>query len=171
MVMDRAQSRGRETTAAASGALLPSALAETLRREAEAAWPRECCGLLLGAPSTHESVTLASVPRIVRTVPASNVATDPLRHFEIDPAVLIAAHRAARHGGPRVLGYYHSHPSGIAAPSATDKAQAAGDGSIWAIIACAAAPGAGGSATAGDIRLWADRPDGFVALSSPRAEG
>ena len=51
------------------------------------------------------------------------------------PAALIAAYRSAREGGRQVLGHYHSHPSGVAAPSATDAACASPDGSLWLIVA------------------------------------
>ncbi|MEE2740146.1 MAG: M67 family metallopeptidase [Pseudomonadota bacterium] len=100
----------------------------------------EVCGLLLG-----------SAERIDAICPAANVAPDPSRHFELDPAVLIAAHRAARDGGPAVIGHYHSHPSGVAVPSATDAACAAPDGTLWLIVADGAArlwipgPGEGGA--------------------------
>ncbi|WP_333836525.1 Mov34/MPN/PAD-1 family protein [Novosphingobium sp.] len=113
-----------------------------------AAHPCEACGLLLG----HGS-------HIAQAIPTANVAPDPLRHFEIDPAALIAAHRAARAGGPQVLGYFHSHPNGLARPSATDQAQAAGDGRIWAIVA------------QGAVTLWCDAPSGFAALSYRVADG
>jgi proteasome lid subunit RPN8/RPN11 len=83
----------------------------------------EICGLLLGGSG-----------RIDAIAPAANVAPDPARHFELDPAVLIAAHRAARKDGPAIIGHYHSHPSGVAEPSATDAACAAPDGSLWLII-------------------------------------
>jgi proteasome lid subunit RPN8/RPN11 len=95
-----------------------------------AAEAHEVCGLLLGTD------------RIEAILPAANVAPDPARHFELDPAVLIAAHRAARTGGLPILGHYHSHPSGVAAPSATDAACARPDGSLWLIV--------GGD----DVRLW-----------------
>lgn len=112
-------------------------------REAAAAHPLECCGLLLG----HGEAIAAAVP-------AANVADDPARRFAIDPAALIAAHRAARGGGPQVLGYYHSHPTGDARPSATDRAEAAGDGRVWAIVA------------GGAIRWWRDEAEGgLVQLS------
>ena len=84
----------------------------------------EVCGLLLGA-----GMRVARVERCV------NVAADPARRFEIDPARLIAAHRAARGGGMGVIGHYHSHPSGDAAPSPRDAADAAPDGSIWIVVA------------------------------------
>ncbi|MDR7101842.1 M67 family metallopeptidase [Croceicoccus sp. BE223] len=92
--------------------------------EAAAAHPRECCGIMLGRDGVVEAV-----------VPCDNVHPLPEHHFEIDPAALIAAHRAARGDGPDILGYYHSHPSGFAEPSATDAAMAAGDGRFWAIVA------------------------------------
>jgi proteasome lid subunit RPN8/RPN11 len=86
-------------------------------------------------------------------VPAANVAPDPLRHFEIDPAALIAAHRAARSGALPVVGYYHSHPTGHPVPSATDCEHAASDGSVWAIVAD------------GAVAFWRDGASGFEALS------
>jgi hypothetical protein len=67
---------------------LTSGALATLLEEATMAHPRECCGLLLGQGA-----------RIERAVPAANVHPDPERHFEIDPAALIAAHRAARAAG------------------------------------------------------------------------
>lgn len=123
------------------------AMAEMLRAT-DAAAPYEACGLLLGAG------------RHVRTaIPCANVADDPARHFEIAPASLIAAHRAARAGGPQVVGYFHSHPNGLARPSATDRASAAGDGRVWAIVARRR------------ITLWKDAPSGFEPLSYDTVEG
>lgn len=118
---------------------------ESLRAEAEAAHPDECCGLLLGGPG--ESA------RIERVVPAENVAGDRRRAFEIDPGALIAAFRAEREGGPVVIGYYHSHPLGSAEPSAQDRAQAPRDGRIWAIVA------------GGEVRFWREADSGFEPLS------
>ena len=68
------------------------------------------------------------------------------------PQALIDAHRAARDGDLQVLGYYHSHPNGLAEPSATDRAIAAPDGSVWAIIA------------AERISFWRSGDAGFEAL-------
>lgn len=90
-------------------------------RAAAAASRDEICGLLLGDPADARA--------------CRNVHAQPARHFEIDPAELLRAHRAARGGGPRVIGCYHSHPSGNAAPSATDAANANPDGTIWLIVA------------------------------------
>ena len=92
-------------------------------REAAADSPHaEICGLLFGACN-----------RIEAAVPAANVAAHPARTFEIDPAALIAAHRAERAGGARLIGHYHSHPGGSAHPSATDAAMAE-PGRLWLIL-------------------------------------
>lgn len=88
-----------------------------------AATDEEICGLLLGEDGHVRAIR-----------PAMNVAADKRRHFELDPSVLLAAHRTARAGGPKILGHYHSHPSGHAAPSATDAASARPDGSLWLIV-------------------------------------
>jgi len=102
---------------------ISSCVIALIQQAAAEAAPLEACGLLFGA----DGVERASV--------AANVADDPARRFEIDPAALIAALRAEREGGDKVIGYWHSHPSGDATPSATDAAMAAADGKIWVIVA------------------------------------
>ena len=109
--------------------------------EANRTHPRECCGILVGAPG-----------RITGAIAAANVHLSPETHFEIDPQALINAHRAARGGRPRIVGYYHSHPNGLARPSATDAEQSAGDGAVWAIIA------------AGRVTFWRAGAGTFTAL-------
>jgi desampylase len=84
----------------------------------------EACGLLLGRGL-----------EITDIAPAANIARAANTAFEIDPVVLIAAHRAQRLGGPDVIGHYHSHPNGRAMPSETDARMATDDGSIWIVIA------------------------------------
>lgn len=125
-----------------ASSVIATVIAETAR-----AAPAECCGLLLGGETIEQAQ------------PAANVAADPLRHFEIDPQALICAHRAARGGGPQVLGYYHSHPTGHPVPSPTDCEHSAGDGRVWAIVAD------------GAVGFWADGPTGFAALSYAVVDG
>lgn len=120
----------------------------TMLAAAHQAAPHEACGLLLGTAAHIESA-----------VSTTNVARDRARHFEIDPAALIIAHRAARDGsGAQVIGYFHSHPNGLARPSATDEASAARDGRVWVIVA---ATNDGADA----ITCWRDGADGFEPLS------
>lgn len=115
---------------------------DAIAAAANRAAPHEACGLLLGRGW-----------RIDRADETANVAPDPRRHFEIDPAVLIAAHKAERAGGARLIGYFHSHPSGLPEPSAIDKAQAARDGRVWAIATPDGKIGWFASEAAGFVRL------------------
>ena len=125
----------------------PSAHAAILEAARET-YPQEACGLLLGQGRHIETAK-----------PAANIHPEPTRHFEIDPAALIAAHKAARAGGPQVLGYFHSLPNGLARPSNTDAAMASGDCRIWAIAA------------AGTVTMWRDAPSGFEPLSYALKDG
>ena len=103
--------------------VIATGLVERCRRLADVHSDEEVCGLLLGAAG-----------RIDAILPAANVAADPATAFEVDPRVLLAAHRASRQGGPAILGCFHSHPTGAATPSATDAA-AAMPVQLWLILA------------------------------------
>ena len=73
--------------------------------------------------------------RVERLERTKNVAHDRAREFEIDPSALIAAEKHFRQGGLPVLGYFHSHPNGLARPSAKDVQMAVAGERIWLIIA------------------------------------
>jgi len=122
------------------------AVFEALLADARATPGFERCGLLIGRGD-----------RIAEVWPVRNVHPEPARHFELDPAALFAALRAARSGGPEVIGHYHFHPTGDCRPSATDRAAALGDDRLWLIIS---AEGWG---------LWRSVSDGdsvaFVAIA------
>ncbi|GHC82481.1 Mov34/MPN/PAD-1 family protein [Novosphingobium pokkalii] len=137
-----------EGAGAAPGITITANAQATMLAAAHRAHPREACGLLLGEAN-----------HIALAQECTNVAPDPLHHFEIDPVALIAAHRAARAGAPQVLGYFHSHPNGLTRPSATDSAQAAGDRRTWAIVA------------QGKVTIWRDTPSVFQALSYRVTDG
>ena len=121
---------------------ISSTLLARLLTDAKNSPEAEVCGLLFGSEA-----------RIEAAEACANVAAEPARAFEIDPAALFAAHRRMRGGGARVIGHYHSHPSGEAVPSARDAAQAMGDGALWLIL------------TAREARLWrTDRAGAFEAV-------
>jgi proteasome lid subunit RPN8/RPN11 len=94
----------------------------------EAAYPAEGCGLLLG----HVRAALIEV---VEAVASINVAPDPRRSFEIDPALRLRLQRRSREDGAApVIGLYHGHPDMAASPSAADLAGAWEAGLIWMIL-------------------------------------
>ena len=131
-----------------SDLIVTRAVLEAVREAAASAAPEEACGLLLGVNGVVNDARRCG-----------NMASDPRRFFELDPVALIAAHRAARRGAAQIIGYFHSHPTGVAEPSAEDQRQASGDGKVWAITAQA------------EVRFWRDGPQGFVALSYALADG
>lgn len=120
-------------------AVISSAVLDGIRRKSADCAPAEACGLLFGEGDA-----------ITGWQAAENVADMPETRFEIDPAALFAALRRERAGGPKIVGYWHSHPSGNADPSATDAAMAAPDGKLWLIAA------------GNEVRLWRAVESGAV---------
>lgn len=73
---------------------------ETMLSHAEATYPKECCGVLLGSEQqVREAVALA------------NVYSGPQEDFFVmDPRDLSRVDERARSSGMEVLGIFHSHP-------------------------------------------------------------
>jgi proteasome lid subunit RPN8/RPN11 len=136
---------------------LSRTLAQAIQSETQSADRHECCGLLLGD---------RAVLRIDAILPAANVAADPLHRFEIDPATLLAAHKAARAGGPQIVGHYHSHPGGEPVPSATDAAMAQGDDEIWLVVGAEGAMRAWRASRQGALHSRFDPLEIFLSAES-----
>ena len=99
---------------------------DAVREAARAAAPQEACGLLLGR---HESTRVV----LSACVPSQNIAADPIRRFEVNPAVRLRVQRETRDGGEAMVGLYHSHPAGTAVPSAMDRECLYEPGLVWLI--------------------------------------
>ena len=89
---------------------------KAIKAHAEADYPHECGGLLLG----HLAIDNAKT--VVETLPMENTADVETRHDRvlIDPRALMLANKNAREKGLDVIGYYHSHPDDEAVPSQFD---------------------------------------------------
>ncbi len=96
---------------------------------AKSGLPRESCGIILGA-QTDDGWRASGIEESRNVAPQ-----DRTDRFEIDPALLLSTQKAARVGGPRMIGVYHSHPNGAAEPSQTDMAAAWQTGMVWLITA------------------------------------
>ena len=94
---------------------------------AEAAFPQECCGLLSGREAD-------GVIRIDGVHESENLAAEPDRRFEVDPALRLGLQRTLRGDGRRVVGIYHSHPDGPAQPSPRDLAAAWEPDLLWLVV-------------------------------------
>lgn len=107
---------------------IPPDLLERIACAAEAAWPTECCGLVVGNGPPGRL-------RVHEIVPAANLLADTFDRFELDPAMRLKTEKKLRGGPFRVIGHYHSHPDGSPLPSAEDLARAWEPGMVWLIAA------------------------------------
>lgn len=101
--------------------VLPADLARAMARLAEAAAPREACGLLLGDGG-----------RIAGLAPSPNLATG-VDAFEIDAGLHLRLARQGRFTARAVMGVWHSHPRSAAVPSPRDIAGAWDETLVWLI--------------------------------------
>jgi proteasome lid subunit RPN8/RPN11 len=99
---------------------------------AEAAHPEEACALLIGRRGLGLNF------RVSRVEVSPNVAADKARRFEIDPGLRIGLERELRGQAEQVIGVWHSHPNGLAEPSAADAAMIYEPDLVWLITAVVA---------------------------------
>lgn len=102
---------------------IASSFVERILQATSACPDKEICGLLIGKANS-----------VIEIRPMKNKAAHPERFFEMEEADLIRSHREARERGLKVIGHYHSHPSGNCRPSHWDAALAH-DGQYWLIAA------------------------------------
>lgn len=88
---------------------------DSIRKHGEAAFPYECCGLLLGRLENGDKF-------LEELYPVSNAWEENAQHhrFLISPDRLIEGENYARRKNLEVLGFYHSHPEAEARPSSFD---------------------------------------------------
>jgi proteasome lid subunit RPN8/RPN11 len=90
-----------------------------MRQHAEAVYPEEACGGLLGRPGNGEEV------EVVEAAPVTNVREhERRRRYLIGPEDVLHLERRAAAAGLQVVGYYHSHPDAPPLPSAFDREHA-----------------------------------------------
>jgi proteasome lid subunit RPN8/RPN11 len=83
---------------------------------AQAAYPNECCGAMLGAlGAIGDEKTVRIALRLENAYSGAHAA-----HYELRPEDLLRADREARSQGLDLIGIYHSHPDCDAYFSETD---------------------------------------------------
>ena len=136
-------------------------LAERIRMEAEAAWPEECCGLLVGNDGDG-GVTVS------RLAASPNVADREARRskkdsFEVDPEIRFRLMRQLEGSGERIVGHYHSHPGRPARPSERDIEMAFEPELVWLIVGVE-------DGKAGKITAWRLDRDSLAAQAVELAQ-
>jgi proteasome lid subunit RPN8/RPN11 len=88
---------------------------QVMLQHAREAYPRECCGILLGVEQPDGERIVSSA------FPCRNgYEGDQSDRFQIDPRDQVRANLKSRSEGTDVLGFFHSHPDCDAYFSATD---------------------------------------------------
>jgi len=114
---------------------LPLALLKSIADAAESAYPKECCGLLIGRDDGAGALV------VTRIVESDNLAAgDAFDRFEVDPQLRFNVMReldGETDGGQprhRIIGHYHSHPNHPAQPSEHDLDMAFEPDLVWLIV-------------------------------------
>ena len=130
---------------------LGAGLYEEIVRHADAQYPRECCGLLVGRIVDGGRTRVVEV-----TWPVENTFEDEGEHYHrmsIDPLDYARAERTHAPRGLGVVGNYHSHPDHPAVPSRFDLEHLA----PWPTMSYIVVSVLKGKAA--DVRSWELEPD------------
>lgn len=87
---------------------------QTMVAHAQAAYPNECCGAMLGTIDGGQKLVRVATPL------ENSYQGEQNQRYELRPEDLLAADRAARERKMDLIGIYHSHPDCGAYFSQTD---------------------------------------------------
>jgi proteasome lid subunit RPN8/RPN11 len=94
---------------------IPEDLRARIDESASAAYPEECCGVLIGREKGESK-------QVIFILETDNIHSDnKARRFMIGPDDIIRAERIAREKHAEIIGFYHSHPDHAAVPSEHDR--------------------------------------------------
>lgn len=129
-----------------SGVRLASGVGEGIGAHAEAAYPEECCGGVLGRAGRAGGV------EVCRAIPVENGwPGERGGRYRIGADTVRALEAIATREGVELIGFYHSHPDAAAVPSALDLELA------WPWYTYLIVPV--GLGRAGEVRGWRLRED------------
>ena len=103
-------------------------LRQQMREFAQATYPFEGCGILVGRPGSAAEVTEVRAGRNLRG--PDDRARD---RYVLDPADIMAAQRDADAAGLDIVGFWHTHPDHPSRPSQYD-ADHAWPGYVYVIL-------------------------------------
>jgi proteasome lid subunit RPN8/RPN11 len=93
--------------------VLEQAALARLKELAEGAYPKECCGALLGRRQGDRRLA-------AQVLPLENAAREAHRAFAVSDHDLLRAEDIAWLRGLEIVGFFHSHPDGESHPSQAD---------------------------------------------------
>jgi len=87
---------------------------QVMLRHAEATFPNECCGAMIGSADGDAKLVRQALP-----LENAHIGSQATR-YELRPEDLLKAEKAARSSGMDLIGIFHSHPDHDAYFSETD---------------------------------------------------
>jgi len=109
---------------------IPQPLLTSITEAAEAAYPLECCGLLVGRGEAAGDV------RVTRVEPSPNRSEgDQRKSFLVDSKIQFDLMRELDDGPEHIIGNFHSHPDHPARPSDHDLQSVFYPEHVWIIVA------------------------------------
>jgi proteasome lid subunit RPN8/RPN11 len=93
---------------------------------AEAIYPEECCGILLGKLNRDRDKVVIEVIPTINTWETSSDEISRTKHsrYIIPPQEIFQAQKRAESLEIEIIGFFHSHPNTVAVPSECDREQA-----------------------------------------------
>jgi desampylase len=144
---------------AAAGVTISDTIRAKIAAALLAVYPEEGCGALIGRSTAGGFVVddAEALPNVSKTRAGDR--------YEVDPRALAALERRLAGSGRAIIGFFHSHPSGVARPSSVDLETARGVFEfaqtfyLYAIMAVE-------QGAAGELTFWQlnERRDGFDGL-------
>ena len=137
---------------------------DEIRRHADATYPEECCGFLVGTMHADGNSVEAARRAVNRN---ENRRND---RYIIGPDDYRSAEKAAAAAGFDIGGIYHSHPDHPARPSQTDLETATFPGYTYIIVSVT-------NGLAGDLTAWTLAPDrsrfleDAISVAAPAVSG
>lgn len=113
---------------------VPKKVADQVRAAAEAAFPEECCGFLIGPmPDGFEKPDRLIEVTEARSLPNGWESAARTHRYQIDPKIFARTEAELAGTGKAIVGLYHSHPSVPAWPSPFDLERAWPCYSYWIV--------------------------------------
>jgi proteasome lid subunit RPN8/RPN11 len=112
--------------------IISTAQLQQIYTHAEAIYPEECCGILLGKITKFDRTVVEVIPTVNAWVadradnssPRDELDRSKHSRYTIAPSAIFQAQKRGRDLDLEIIGFFHSHPDHPAIPSSCDRDRA-----------------------------------------------
>lgn len=135
--------------------VISTAQLQVIYRHAEATYPEECCGILLGKIDKSTKTVVEVIPTVngwdrAESIDAISTADEVNRtktsRYNIFPQDILQAQKRGQDLDLNIVGFFHSHPNSLAIPSICDRDRA------WCVYSYPIVSVIGGKVS--DLKSW-----------------